>query len=94
MARLWKTSGIVVFKELHENIWLIEFLSEADKRRVQEGCPWLFDRNVLVLKEVAESIPLVQMDFSKSSFSVQVHDMPLICINRGWVIRLERLLEK
>jgi len=39
MARLWKTSGTVVFKELHENIWLIEFSSEADKRRVQEGRP-------------------------------------------------------
>jgi hypothetical protein len=50
--------------------------------RVQEGCPWLFDMNVLVLKEVAESISPVQMDFSKSSFWVQVHDMPLICMNR------------
>jgi len=78
MACLWKTSGNVVFKELHDNIWLIEFSTEANKRRVHEGCPWLFDRNVLVLKEVDESIPPVQMDFSKSPFWIQVHDIPLI----------------
>jgi len=82
MARLWKTSRNVAFKELHDNIWLIEFSTKADKRRVQKGCPWLFDRNVLVLKDVEESIPPVQMNFSKSPFWIQVHDIPLICMNR------------
>jgi hypothetical protein len=82
MARLWKTAGKVVFKELQDNIWLIEFSSEADKRRVLEGCPWLFDRSVLILKEVEESIPPAQMDFSKSPFWIQVHDILLICMNK------------
>jgi hypothetical protein len=82
MARLCKTSGKVAFKELHDNIWLIEFSTEADKRRVQEGCPWLFDRNVLILKEVEESVPPAQMDFSKSPFWIQVHEIPLICMNK------------
>jgi len=81
MARLWKRAVNVLFKELHENIWLIEFSTEADKRRVMEGRPWLFDKSVLVLKEVVESIPLVQMDFSTPPFWIQVHDMPLICLN-------------
>jgi hypothetical protein len=82
MARLWKTASKVVFKELQDNMWLIEFASEADKRRVLEGCPWLFDRSVLILKEVEENIPPAQMDFSKSPFWIQVHDIPLICMNK------------
>jgi hypothetical protein len=36
----------------------------------------------LVLKEVVEDVAPVQMEFSKSSFWIQVHDMPLICMNR------------
>jgi hypothetical protein len=85
MARLWKTTGKVVFKELEDNLWLLwllEFSSEADKKRVQEGCPWLFDRNILVLREVEESTPPTQMDFSKSPCWIQVRDIPLICMNK------------
>jgi hypothetical protein len=94
MACLWKTSGKVTFKELHDNIWLIEFSTEADKRKVQEGCPWLFDRNVLILKEVEESIPLAQMDFSKSPFWIQVHDIPLICLNKEVRYKIGGIIRK
>jgi hypothetical protein len=46
------------------------------------GRPWLFDRNVLVLKEVDENVPPTHMAFTQAIFWVQVHDMPLICMNR------------
>jgi hypothetical protein len=82
MARLWKTTGKVAFKELEDNFWLLEFSSEAEKKRVQEGCPWLFDRNILILKEVEDNTPPAQMDFSKSPCWIQVRDIPLICINK------------
>jgi hypothetical protein len=62
----------VAFKEIHDNLWLIEFSNESDKNIVKDGRPWLFDRSVLVLKEVEESIPPTQMDFTKSLFWVQV----------------------
>jgi len=68
MVRLWKMEGEVTFKELYDNIWLLEFSTVTDKRRVQEGCPWLFDRSVLVLKELEENRSPLQMDFSKFPF--------------------------
>jgi len=82
MARLWKMEGEAIFKELFDNTWLLEFSTETDKKRVQEGTPWLFDRSVLVLKEVEENIPLLQMDFSISPFWIQIHDLPLGCMTR------------
>jgi hypothetical protein len=60
----WKTADNIVFKELDENLWLREFLNEGDNRRVLDGRPWLFDRSVLVLKEIEVSIPPTQMDFT------------------------------
>jgi hypothetical protein len=82
MVRLWKMEGEVTFKELYDNIWLLEFSTVTDKRRVQEGCPWLFDRSVLVLKELEENMSPLQMDFSKSPFWIQIHDLPLGCMTR------------
>jgi len=82
MARLWKMEGEVIFKELFDNTWLLEFSVVTDKKRVQEGTPWLFDRSVLVLKEVEENISPLQMDFSISPFWIQIHDLPLGCMTR------------
>jgi len=82
MLRIWKTIESVCFKELHDNLWLLEFGNDSDKRRIKEERPWLFDRRVFVLKKLEENIPLAQMDFSHVLFWVQVHDMPLICMNK------------
>jgi hypothetical protein len=60
----------------------------ADKQRVNEGRPWLFDRSVLVLKELDENIPPLQMDFSKALFWIQVHEMPLTYMNREAGLRI------
>jgi hypothetical protein len=81
MSKIWKTLESVHFKELHDNLWLLEFGNESDKRRIKEGRPWLFDRSVLVLKELEEHIPPTQMEFSHALFWVQGHDMPLLCMN-------------
>jgi hypothetical protein len=70
MARLWRTLESVTFKEIYENMWLVEFATESDKRRVKDGRPWLFDRCVLVLKEAEDSTPPLQMDFTKALFWV------------------------
>jgi len=83
MSKLWRTMGSVLFKEIDENLWLFEFASESDKRRVTEGRPWLFDRSFLVLRDVDELTPPNQMDFHLSPIWVQVHDMPLTCMNRA-----------
>jgi len=71
MSRLWKTVEAVAFKEIQDNLWLLEFSNREDKRRVLEGRPWLFDRSLLVLKEIDEDIPPSHMDFSKAFFWVQ-----------------------
>jgi hypothetical protein len=82
LSRLWRTVGSVVFKEVQDNIWLFEFTDNDDKERVLDGRPWSYDRHILVLNEFDGCIPPSQMEFAHSPFWVQVHDMPLICMNR------------
>lgn len=46
LARLWKTIGKVVFKELQDNLWRFEFSDVEDKEHVLAGRPWSFDRQI------------------------------------------------
>lgn len=84
LTRLWRTTGRVVFKEVQEKLWLFEFTVEVDKRRVLEGRSWSFDKQIIVLNDFEGKVLPSQMDFGTSPFWVQVHDMPLICMTRGW----------
>jgi hypothetical protein len=83
LSRIWRTIQGVIFKELDDNVWLFEFEDESDMRRVLEGRPWLFDRQILVLNEFDGSIPISQMQFTHSPFWVQVHEMPLLLMTKG-----------
>jgi hypothetical protein len=88
LTRVWRTTRGVTFKELYDNIWLFEFEKVDDMRRVLEGRPWSFDYQILVLNEFDGSTPLAQMAFKQSSFWVQVHDMPLLCMTKGIVVKI------
>jgi hypothetical protein len=83
LSRLWRMAGTVIFKEVLDNTWLFEFTEETGKNRVLEGRLWSFDRQILVLNEFDGQCPPSQMEFSKSPFWIQVHDMPLLCMTKG-----------
>lgn len=70
-------------KEIREDMWLFEFSEDRDKQKVLAGRPWSYDRTLLILNEFDGKISPSQMDFSSTPIWVQVHDMPLGCMNRG-----------
>ncbi|GLT62155.1 hypothetical protein SLA2020_348130 [Shorea laevis] len=82
MLRLWKPTGTVIFKEVQDHLWIIEFSDGNDKDKVLSGRPWLFDRSLLVLHDFDGITPPSQISFSHSPFWIQIHDMPLVCMNR------------
>jgi hypothetical protein len=82
-SSIWRIVGSVKFKELKDNIWVFEFSDDRDKRRVLDGRPWSFDRQILVLNDFDGSKPPSQLEFNHSPFWVQVHDMPLLCMNKN-----------
>jgi hypothetical protein len=83
LSRVWRLVGNVVFKDLHDNLWLFEFEKEDDKSRVLAGRPWSFDRQIVVLNEFDGQCPPAQMTFTHSPIWIQVHDMPLLCMTKG-----------
>ena len=88
LSRIWRTVGQVLFKEFQDNCWLFEFFRESDKQRVLEGRLWSYDRCALMLNEFDGKVTLFQMDFMYTPIWVQVHNMLLLCINRGVGVRI------
>jgi hypothetical protein len=83
LTRIWRIKGRVFFKEIHDNLWLFEYSEDEDLRCVLEGRPWSYDRTLLVVNEFDGRTPPSQMVFSHTPIWIQIHDMPLECMNRG-----------
>jgi hypothetical protein len=83
LTRIWHTRGHLFFKEIQDNLWLFEFSDEEDQWRVLEGRPWSYDRTLLILNVFDSKIPPSQMVFDSSPIWIQIHDMPMGCMNRA-----------
>lgn len=48
MMKVWKLTSTIVFYNVGENLYLLEFMNEQDINRVKVGRPWMFDKNLFV----------------------------------------------
>lgn len=78
---VWKTMKEVKIEELGENIFIFQFGSKAEKRKVFAGGPWHFDKVLIVLTEPAGIGELKRQDFIHVSFWVQILNVPIMCMN-------------
>lgn len=50
IAKVWRVSRQARFQEIGSNIFSITFATQAEKMRVIEGRPWLFDNHLFILQ--------------------------------------------
>jgi hypothetical protein len=94
LMRIWRLPGRVVFKEILENLWLFKFFDVGDKQKVMVGRPWSYDRTLLILHDFDRKLAPYQMDFSVSPIWVQIHNMPLGCMNQEVGFQIGSMLGK
>ncbi|XP_042958006.1 uncharacterized protein LOC122293492 [Carya illinoinensis] len=80
LAKVWRISKQAQFTEVSPNIFAIVLDNIANKQKVWSGRPWLFDNQLLVLKEFDGFTPLKQVNFNSESFWVRFHNLPLSCM--------------
>lgn len=73
---LWRTSNDFRIRDAGDNHLLFVFELESDMIKVLMGEPWSFDRHLVVLKRYDGITPMEEVDFSKTKFWVQVHNLP------------------
>ncbi|XP_042962703.1 uncharacterized protein LOC122296978 [Carya illinoinensis] len=103
MSQVWRLDGWVRFIEIGDQSFIIEFQKLEDKDKFLGGRPWFFDRSLLSLQEVDDTVSINKTQFSYKPFWVQLHNLPLATMNEevgtqfaasiGHVIRVETELD-
>ncbi|KAL5796050.1 hypothetical protein ACOSQ2_000870 [Xanthoceras sorbifolium] len=92
IASIWRTKSEVEVESIGVNLFVFRFGCSWDRKRVLEGGPWSFDKNLLVLKETVGIGRISEIDFSLAPFWIQIYNLPLACINRNMGLFLGGLI--
>lgn len=92
LVQAWRTTKEVKIESLGNNIFIFKFGLEVDKRKVLAGGPWHFDRALIVLKEPSGIGNMRKQAFTHVAFWIQIHNVPLACMERDNVQKLGGLL--
>ncbi|KAL0449574.1 UNVERIFIED_CONTAM: hypothetical protein Slati_1513800 [Sesamum latifolium] len=63
--------------------FLLHFFHAIDRDRALDGCPWSFDRNIIILSMIQTHKTPMQVNLDWCDFHVHVHDLPLSKMNLG-----------
>jgi hypothetical protein len=88
LIRGWKPRGMLSFKVVSKNLFLIEFEDIWDKEGVLEGRPWIFEGQLFSVADFDGLTPPQQMVFNEESFWVRLYNMLLACMGREMGVKL------
>lgn len=83
---IWKINQGMSVEQLRDNMYVFHFKSEQEKKRVLNEGPWSFNNSLIVLVEPVGVGDISKMRFNEVSFWIQLHDLPVICMDKeiGW----------
>lgn len=73
---VWRTESKVKVERLNEYLFKFWFGSKEDRDKIFDRRPWSFNRAHLNLKLWDPNVPFERVDFSMSTFFLQVHGLP------------------
>ncbi|TXG62055.1 hypothetical protein EZV62_013418 [Acer yangbiense] len=82
IEQLWSSIIVVEIEMIEENIFMFYFLRKEDRGLVWARGPWHFDGNLIVMEKAKGPRALVIIEFKMIKFWVQIHQVPLMCMNR------------
>ncbi|KAL5821568.1 hypothetical protein ACOSQ3_023450 [Xanthoceras sorbifolium] len=83
IPRIWKLRQAVDIEVIGANIFMFSFACPMDRRRaLAGGRPWCLDHGLLVLEEPTGKGELTKMRFDRVMFWIQIHNTPLLCMNK------------
>ncbi|KAL5847373.1 hypothetical protein ACOSQ3_010897 [Xanthoceras sorbifolium] len=82
IKKIWRTQQSVDVEVVRDNIFVFQFRNQQDRKRVLAGGPWCFNGGLLVLEEPLDASNITRMRFNKDEFWIQIHNIPIFCMNR------------
>ena len=73
--------GKVEIESVGINLFLFHFTSQKERQRIWQRGPWYFDKSLIVLEKPVGMGSISQLKFDKVELWVQIHDVPISCMN-------------
>ena len=77
LKMLWKPNKGVQISELEEDLYLVEFGDEKDKRKVMDMCPWSYEKQLVLIQEFDRKLTPKEIEVKWAPFWVQIYNLPL-----------------
>ncbi|XP_023917408.1 uncharacterized protein At4g02000 [Quercus suber] len=77
LRMLWKPNKGVRISELEEELSLVEFGDEKDKKKVLDMCPWSFEKQLVLIQDFEGELTLKEIELKWAPFWVQIYNLPL-----------------
>ena len=74
---VWHTKKGFEVRDMGNHRVMFVFTNEEDVVRVMQGEPWSFDKHLVALKRVEKNTSIQYVIFDRTSFWIQVHDIPI-----------------
>jgi hypothetical protein len=78
VEKAWKLSHPILIKRVDRNIFLFSFGHEVDRQIAFNRRPWTIKGTYLVLKPCSPELSWQELDFTTSTFWVQIHGLPML----------------
>lgn len=73
----WRTKLGFEVKDVGNHTVLFVFGDEVDTDKVLMGEPWTYDKHLVSFHRLVSNIPMKNLEFNRTMFWVQLHDLPL-----------------
>ncbi|TXG46781.1 hypothetical protein EZV62_026075 [Acer yangbiense] len=80
--QLWSPFGQVEIEVIADNIFMFFFTKSEDRDAVWRRGPWHFDNHLIVLEKPIGAGEISELGFDKVDMWVQIHNLPLMYMNR------------
>ncbi|KAK1567248.1 hypothetical protein Q3G72_009828 [Acer saccharum] len=80
MTSIWTVSEGVEIEAIEGNVFAFHFKNSEDRKYIQSGGPWTFDRAITAFEEPSSTGDIAHMKFNSVEFWVQIHNIPLLCM--------------
>ncbi|KAL2902768.1 hypothetical protein RDABS01_027850 [Bienertia sinuspersici] len=88
MNQIWSLTKKAVFREIENNMFVIQFFHWRDKEKVMNGRPWSFDQHLILLQDLDSSMQPSDIKLSTSPFWVRIYNLPFDCRTKEHVTTL------
>ncbi|XP_023928142.1 uncharacterized protein LOC112039499 [Quercus suber] len=77
LRMIWKLNKGVQISVLENEMFMVEFGDEKDKKKVLEMSPWSFEKQLVLLQKFKGEQAPKEIQLARSPFWVQIHNLPL-----------------